>query len=113
MRISTATPPAPPVADVEPIVETMALAAAPAVDMARDANEAPQGEPPWWAEYREVMHDPIMSRGTRLSVADPISMPLTVARDLGGDEPVPDLAATARIVPTLSSPIAAGVAGCG
>jgi hypothetical protein len=39
-------------------------------------------------------------------VADPISMPLTVARDLGGDEPVPDLAATARIVPTLSSPIA-------
>ena len=106
MRISTATQPAPPVADVEPIVETMALAAAPAVDMARAANEAPQGEPPWWAEYRQVMHDPIMSRGTRLSVADPISMPLTVARDLGGDEPVPDLAATARIVPTLSSPIA-------
>ena len=106
MRISTATPPAPPVADVEPIVETMALAAAPAVDMARAANEAPQGEPSWWAEYRQVMHDPIMSRGTRLSVADPISMPLTVARDLGGDEPVPDLAATARIVPTLSSPIA-------
>lgn len=106
MRISTATPPAPPVADVEPIVETMALAAAPAVDMTRAANEAPQGEPSWWAEYRQVMHDPIMSRGTRLSVADPISMPLTVARDLGGDEPVPDLAATARIVPTLSSPIA-------
>ena len=106
MRISTATPPAPPVADVEPVVETMALAAAPAVDMARAANEAPQGEPSWWAEYRQVMHDPIMSRGTRLSVADPISMPLTVARDLGGDEPVPDLAATARIVPTLSSPIA-------
>jgi hypothetical protein len=106
VRISTATPPAPPVADVEPIVETMALAAAPAVDMARAANEAPQGEPSWWAEYRQVMHDPIMSRGTRLSVADPISMPLTVARDLGGDEPVPDLAATARIVPTLSSPIA-------
>jgi hypothetical protein len=106
VRISTATPPAPPVADVEPVVETMALAAAPAVDMARAANEAPQGEPSWWAEYRQVMHDPIMSRGTRLSVADPISMPLTVARDLGGDEPVPDLAATARIVPTLSSPIA-------
>ena len=106
MRISTATPPAPPVADVEPVVETMALAAAPAVDMARAANEAPQGEPSWWAEYRQVMHDPIMSRGTRLSVADPISMPLTVARDLGGDEPVPDLVATARIVPTLSSPIA-------
>ena len=107
MRISTATPPAPPVADVEPIVETMALAAAPAVDMASAANEADAaGQPPWWADYRTVMHDPIMSRGTRLSVADPISMPLTVARDLGGDEPVPDLAATARIVPTLSSPIA-------
>ena len=106
MRISTATQPAPPVVDVEPVVETMALAAAPAVDMTRAANEAPLGQPPWWAEYRQVMHDPIMSRGTRLSVADPISMPLTVARDLGGDEPVPDLAATARIVPTLSSPIA-------
>lgn len=106
MRISTATQPAPPVVDAEPVVETMALAAAPAVDMTRAANEAPKGEPPWWADYREVMHDPIMSRGTRLSVADPISMPLTVARDLGGDEPVPDLAATARIVPTLSSPIA-------
>ncbi len=106
MRISTATQPAPPVVDAEPVVETMALAAAPAVDMTRNANEAPLGQPPWWADYREVMHDPIMSRGTRLSVADPISMPLTVARDLGGDEPVPDLAATARIVPTLSSPIA-------
>ena len=108
MRISTATPPAPPVADVEPIVETMALAAAPAVDMARAANEGNTSEPPWWAEYRQVMHDPIMSRGTRLSVADPISMPLTVARDLGGDEPVPDLAATAACPRAQGAPSAIG-----
>ena len=106
MRISTATPPAPPVGDVEPIVETMALAAAPAVDMARAANEGNTSEPPWWAEMRTVLHDPILSRITRLSVADPATMPLTVARDVGGDDPVPDLVATARIIPKLSSPVA-------
>ncbi len=85
----------------------MAFAAAPASDMTKEAEGvADTKQPTWWADLRATLHDPILSRVTRLSVADPMVMPLTVARDVGAAEPEVYDAATAAIVPELSSPLA-------
>ena len=107
MRPITTAPPVEAAPDVEPPDDTMAFAAGPAIDVTKEAGQVDDSaQPPWWADLRATLHDPILARVTRLTVADPMVMPLKVARDQGGDEPVVDDDATRRIVPELASPLA-------